>query len=78
MAVALLVAAFWRLWRGARSSAVRAGIVAAFAGLMLHTWLYAAFLEDPLTWALLALGTGLAAAVATRPADAEAEAEAEP
>ena len=26
----------------------------------LHTWLYAAFLEDPVTWTLLALGTALA------------------
>jgi O-antigen ligase len=58
--IALLVAAFWRLLRGARGSAARAGIAAAFAGLMLHTWLYAAFLEDPLTWVLLAVGTALA------------------
>jgi O-antigen ligase len=58
--VALLVAAFLRLLRGARASPARAGIAAAFAGLMLHTWLYAAFLEDPLTWVLLAVGTALA------------------
>jgi O-antigen ligase len=58
--VALLVAAFLRLLRGARASPARAGIVAAFAGLMLHTWLYAAFLEDPLTWVLLAVGTAFA------------------
>ncbi len=64
---ALLVAAFLRLLRGARSSAARAGIAAAFAGLMLHTWLYAAFLEDPLTWVLLAVGTALALAPAGEP-----------
>ena len=63
--LALLVAAFLRLLRGgARASPARAGVAAAFAGLMLHTWLYAAFLEDPLTWVLLAVGTALAMAPA--------------
>jgi O-antigen ligase len=57
---ALLIAAFWRLLRAARTTPARAGVVAAFAALMLHTWLYAAFLEDPLTWVLLAVGTALA------------------
>jgi O-antigen ligase len=69
--LALLVAAFWRLWRGASVSPVRAGIVAAFAGLMLHTWLYAAFLEDPLTWVLLAVGTAFALTPEAEPAEAE-------
>jgi hypothetical protein len=58
--VALLVLAFIRLLRGARGSPVRAAIAAGFAALVLHTWLYAAFLEDPVTWTLLALGTALA------------------
>jgi O-antigen ligase len=58
--VALLVTAFARLLRGARASPVRAAIAAAFAALVFHTWLYAAFLEDPLVWTLLALGTALA------------------
>ena len=58
----LLIVAFARLGRGARSSPVRGAILAAFAGLVLHTFLYAAFLEDPLVWALLAVGTALAAA----------------
>jgi len=58
--LALLVAAFARLLRGARASPVRAAIAAAFAALVFHTWLYAAFLEDPLAWALLAIGTALA------------------
>ena len=58
--VALLVLAFMRLLRGARGSPVRAAIAAGFAALVLHTWLYAAFLEDPVTWTLLALGTALA------------------
>jgi O-antigen ligase len=69
--LALLVAAFWRLLRGARVSPVRAGVVAAFAGLMLHTWLYAAFLEDPLTWVLLAVGTAFALAPEAEEAPAE-------
>ena len=37
-----------------------AAVAAAFCALVLHTWLYAAFLEDPLAWALLAVGTALA------------------
>ena len=49
-----------RLLRGARGSPVRAAIAAGFFALVLHTWLYAAFLEDPVTWTLLALGTALA------------------
>jgi O-antigen ligase len=55
--LALLVAAFVRLLRGAATSAVRAFAAAAFLALVAHTMLYAAFLEDPLAWALLALGT---------------------
>ena len=70
--LALLVAAFIRLLLGgARASPVRAGIAAAFAGLMLHTWLYAAFLEDPLTWVLLAVGTAFALAPVAEAADVE-------
>ena len=39
------------------------GIVAAtFAALVFHTLAYAAFLEDPLTWALVGIGLGFAAA----------------
>jgi O-antigen ligase len=75
--VALVVAALWRLFaaigRAGTLTTGRVAVAAAFSALLVHTLLYAAFLEDPLTWALLALGTGLAAAVATRPADAEAE-----
>jgi hypothetical protein len=46
---------------GVRASPARAFAAAAFAGLVVHTLLYAAFLEDPMTWALLALGVALAA-----------------
>ena len=67
--LALIVAALWRLCTGVRRSGpatvARVAVAAAFAALLVHTLLYAAFLEDPLTWALLALGTGLAAATAT-------------
>jgi O-antigen ligase len=61
--LALLGFAFVRLFRGAaRAGPVRVGIAAAFAALVAHTLMYAAFLEDPLTWALLAVGTAAAAA----------------
>ena len=68
--LAVLVAALWRLLSGARASAVRAAIAAAFVALVVHTWVYAAFLEDPLTWALLGIGT----AVALRPLEERAPA----
>jgi O-antigen ligase len=58
--LALLVAAFARLLPAAGGSVIRAGVLAAFAALVFHTCLYAAFLEDPLTWVLLGLGTALA------------------
>ncbi|MBE2316882.1 O-antigen ligase family protein [Solirubrobacter sp. CPCC 204708] len=64
--VALLVLAFRRLLHGARGNPVRAALAAMFAALVLHTWLYAAFLEDPVTWTLLALGSALAAPLASR------------
>jgi len=59
--LALLVAALARLFAGARDWPLRAYVAAAFVALLVHTMLYAAFLEDPLTWALLAIGTALAA-----------------
>jgi O-antigen ligase len=69
--VLLVAAALWRLFahvrRRGRWTVARVGVAAAFAALFVHTLLYAAFLEDPLTWALLALGTGLAAAAAATP-----------
>jgi putative inorganic carbon (hco3(-)) transporter len=41
----------------------RIGIAAAFAALLVHTIGYAAYLTDPVTWALLAVGGVLAAEV---------------
>jgi putative inorganic carbon (hco3(-)) transporter len=64
--VALVIAAIVTLLRGARGDPFRVGIVAAFLALLLHTMLYAAFLEDPLTWALLAVGGALATAASQR------------
>ena len=59
--------------RAGELTPARVAVAAAFVALLVHTLLYAAFLEDPLTWALLALGTGLAAAAATGPSPADAE-----
>jgi hypothetical protein len=41
----------------------RIGIAASFAALLVHTIGYAAYLIDPLTWALLAVAAVLAAEV---------------
>jgi O-antigen ligase len=60
--VALVVAAFWRLFAGARASPARIALAACFAALVLHTMTYADFLEDPVTWTLLGIGSALAMA----------------
>jgi O-antigen ligase len=65
--LALLVGAIGGLLHGARQSIARAAIAAAFVALVVHTLLYAAFLEDPLAWALLAVGTALRSAPAADP-----------
>jgi O-antigen ligase len=62
--LALVACALWRLFRRAGASPARAGVAAAFAALVAHTMLYAAFLEDPMAWTLLAVGTALAVAPA--------------
>ncbi len=59
--LALIAAALGRLLGGARRWWPRAVIGAGFAALLVHTWLYAAFLEDPITWTLLGVGVALAA-----------------
>src|SRR5215218_5746057 len=69
--LALMVAAFRLIFGGVRAR-VRSGrpgiaeiaaaaVAAAFCALVLHTLVYAAFLEDPLSWTLLALAGALAA-----------------
>jgi O-antigen ligase len=77
---ALLLSAFFVLFRGAGrapprpkpgdtgllpASPFRPALAAAFAALVLHTWTYADFLEDPFTWAILAIGISLAAAASS-------------
>jgi hypothetical protein len=37
----------------------RAAVAGAFCALVVHTLAYAAYLEDPLSWTLLALGAAL-------------------
>jgi O-antigen ligase len=71
--LALLVAAFARLFPNAGGCVIRAGVLAAFTALVFHTFLYAAFLEDPLTWVLLGLGTALAIRRWSMGAEAAAE-----
>ncbi len=58
--IALVLAGAFTLLRGARADPVRAAIAAAFLALVFHSELYADFLEDPVTWTLLGLGTALA------------------
>jgi O-antigen ligase len=58
--IALLIAAFIVLFAGAGRSPPRIAIAACFAALVLHTWTYADFLEDPITWTLLGIGVALA------------------
>jgi O-antigen ligase len=62
MYVALLVLAFVVLLRGAGRSPPRIALAGCFAALVLHTFAYADFLEDPLTWTLLGIGLALASA----------------
>jgi O-antigen ligase len=69
--VALMVAAFRLVFAGVRArvrapdpgtgAIAGAAIAAAFCALVLHTFVYAAFLEDPLAWTLLAVAGALAA-----------------
>ena len=47
-------------WPGV-AAVTRAGLAAAYTALVLHTLVYAAYLEDPLSWALLAVAAGLRA-----------------
>jgi O-antigen ligase len=58
----LIVVALRTLLVGAYGRLARAAIGAAFVALVVHTMVYAAFLEDPMTWVLLAAGAALAAA----------------
>jgi putative inorganic carbon (HCO3(-)) transporter len=59
--VVLLISAFAVLFRDAGRSPPRIALAACLAALVLHTFTYADFLEDPLTWTLLGVGAALAA-----------------
>ncbi|MEA2276139.1 MAG: hypothetical protein QOC78_1099 [Solirubrobacteraceae bacterium] len=77
----LLGAALGRLFWRARGVPERAAVAVAFTALVAHTMMYAAFLEDPLTWTLLGVGTALAlwpAPGRRAPAPGDAAAPAEP
>lgn len=69
--VALVVVALLTLFTRAGRSPPRIALAACFAALVLHTWVYADFLEDPITWTLL--GIGVALSLARPPAPAEDE-----
>ncbi|MGH2841978.1 MAG: O-antigen ligase family protein, partial [Solirubrobacteraceae bacterium] len=58
----LVIPAIITLLRGARGDPFRVAVAATFLALLLHTLFYADFLEDPVTWTLLAIGGALAAA----------------
>ena len=60
---ALVVCALICFVRRARGDPLRSAVAAAFAALIFHTLLYADFLEDPVTWALLGIGVALAVAL---------------
>jgi len=64
--LALVVVAAIVLVRGARVEPARVAVAAAFLALVFHTELYADFLEDPITWTLLGIGTALAYAARPR------------
>lgn len=70
--VALVVVALLTLFRGAGRSPPRIALAACFAALLLHTWVYADFLEDPIAWTLLGIGAALSLA---RPAVAAERSE---
>ncbi len=55
-----LAAEGWRAAGGWALGGVRVALVAGFAAMIVHSLAYAAFLTDPITWALLAAGFALA------------------
>jgi putative inorganic carbon (hco3(-)) transporter len=58
--IALVLAALITLLRRVRADPARVAVAGAFVALLFHTLLYADFLEDPITWTLLAIGVALA------------------
>ena len=72
--IALVIAAALLLVPGARGDPARAAVAAAFLALVFHTELYADFLEDPVSWALLGVGVALASGARARARPAAARA----
>ena len=62
------------LHRHGAATIARAALAAAYCALLLHTLVYAAYLEDPLSWALLAIAAGLRAQPLADEGDAAPEA----
>lgn len=60
--VALIFTTLFTLFSRVGRSPPRIAIAACFAALLLHTLVYADFLEDPLAWTLLGIGVALAPA----------------
>lgn len=61
--VAFLLGAAWLLLETARlNRPLGLGLAAVFLVLVVHSLVYSGFVEDPLTWATLALGSGYLAA----------------
>jgi putative inorganic carbon (HCO3(-)) transporter len=69
--LALVVAALITLVGRSRADPARVAVAAAFLALLFHTLLYADFLEDPITWMLLAIGVALSGRPPPEPAPAE-------
>jgi O-antigen ligase len=65
--LAAALALFFSRLRTPPVQIARVAVAAAFCALVLHTWIYADFLEDPTTWLLLALAASLRVAPAGDP-----------
>jgi hypothetical protein len=50
---------------------MQVGVAAAFTAIVVHSFIYAAFLEDPLTWVLLGVATALAGARSADPTETD-------
>src|SRR5947209_5780907 len=73
--LAVVIAALIALLYGARTDPARVAIAGAFIALVFHSLLYADFLEDPITWTLLAVGVALARRPRPAPLADEASAQ---
>ncbi|MGB3951769.1 MAG: O-antigen ligase family protein, partial [Solirubrobacterales bacterium] len=77
---ALLAAAFAAVFRRVRvdrrpGTVARVAVAAAFTALFVHSLIYAAFLEDPLTWVMAGIAVSLAAIGSGAPGGPDAPGE---